>query len=412
MHKINMLKVIIGLMFKKFSFFNRAFLKNALSLILSHKLFFNDGHIPPKNHKIPNHFFGLSLTIEDLIEDPIGVVEMCRQHKIQDVTLLIPSNRIGEFSPTFMDDLMGHDIKFNLKLVLVDQEDIYLQWRELLDLTLLGYQKHIASIEIEMTSFGQEALHTFLNIWATTFNIARLKKIKVAGPSIPSFSPFFNDMVFKLLKDKYQLPDIHTINLTNEMDKEPELIYSNFLIPKLGKFFKFNLIKKLALIQRIAESFNIKTIYGAIELKRHEITSYTLRAISLLIACGRLTKLYLPYRNAEGVLFLVDRMEGMTYMGALFNDMPFEIHHFKNDKEQMHAIWARDDKTLNPEDFYHIEDIYAAKIYDSHGDIIDLTQFKITDTPIYLVWRSMDPIIFIDTPKVLDLNVTNIMALS
>ena len=406
------LEVIIKPMLKKFSFFNRAFLKNAFLLILSPKLFFNQGHIPPKNHKIPNHFFGLSLTIEDLIEDPIGVVEMCRQHKIRDVTLLIPSNRISEFSPTFMDDLIGHDIKFNLKLVLVDQEDIYLQWRELLDLTLLGYQPHIASIEIEMTSFSKEALHAFLNIWAMTFNMARLKKIKVAGPSMPSFSPFFNDMVFKLLKDKYQLPDIHTINLTNEMDKEPELIYSNFLIPKLGKLFKFNLIKKLALIQRIAESFNIKTIYAAIELKRHEITSYTLRAISLLIASGRLTKLYLPYRNAEGILFLIDRMEGMTYLGALFHDVPFEIHHFKNDKEQMHAIWTRDDKTINPESFYHIEDIYAAKIYDSHGDIIDRTQFKITDTPIYLVWRSMDPIIFIDTPKVQDMNVTNIMALS
>ena len=406
------LEVIIKPMLKKFSFFNRAFLKNAFLLILSPKLFFNQGHIPPKNHKIPSHFFGLSLTIEDLIEDPIGVVEMCRQHKIRDVTLLIPSNRISEFSPTFMDDLIGHDIKFNLKLVLVDQEDIYLQWRELLDLTLLGYQPHIASIEIEMTSFSKEALHAFLNIWAMTFNMARLKKIKVAGPSMPSFSPFFNDMVFKLLKDKYQLPDIHTINLTNEMDKEPELIYSNFLIPKLGKLFKFNLIKKLALIQRIAESFNIKTIYGAIELKRHEITSYTLRAISLLIASGRLTKLYLPYRNAEGILFLIDRMEGMTYLGALFHDVPFEIHHFKNDKEQMHAIWTRDDKTINPESFYHIEDIYAAKIYDSHGDIIDRTQFKITDTPIYLVWRSMDPIIFIDTPKVQDMNVTNIMALS
>ena len=406
------LEVIIKPMLKKFSFFNRAFLKNAFLLILSPKLFFNQGHIPPKNHKIPSHFFGLSLTIEDLIEDPIGVVEMCRQHKIRDVTLLIPSNRISEFSPTFMDDLVGHDIKFNLKLVLVDQEDIYLQWRELLDLTLLGYQPHIASIEIEMTSFSKEALHAFLNIWAMTFNMARLKKIKVAGPSMPSFSPFFNDMVFKLLKDKYQLPDIHTINLTNEMDKEPELIYSNFLIPKLGKLFKFNLIKKLALIQRIAESFNIKTIYAAIELKRHEITSYTLRAISLLIASGRLTKLYLPYRNAEGILFLIDRMEGMTYLGALFHDVPFEIHHFKNDKEQMHAIWTRDDKTINPESFYHIEDIYAAKIYDSHGDIIDRTQFKITDTPIYLVWRSMDPIIFIDTPKVQDMNVTNIMALS
>ena len=406
------LEVIIKPMLKKFSFFNRAFLKNAFLLILSPKLFFNQGHIPPKNHKIPNHFFGLSLTIEDLIEDPIGVVEMCRQHKIRDVTLLIPSNRISEFSPTFMDDLIGHDIKFNLKLVLVDQEDIYLQWRELLDLTLLGYQPHIASIEIEMTSFSKEALHAFLNIWAMTFNMARLKKIKVAGPSMPSFSPFFNDMVFKLLKDKYQLPDIHTVNLTNEMDKEPELIYSNFLIPKLGKLFKFNLIKKLALIQRIAESFNIKTIYAAIELKRHEITSYTLRAISLLIASGRLTKLYLPYRNAEGILFLIDRMEGMTYLGALFHDVPFEIHHFKNDKEQMHAIWTRDDKTINPESFYHIEDIYAAKIYDSHGDIIDRTQFKITDTPIYLVWRSMDPIIFIDMPKAVDMNVTNIMALS
>jgi hypothetical protein len=406
------LEVIIKPMLKKFSFLNHAFLKNAFLLILSPKLFFNQGHIPPKNHKIPSHFFGLSLTIEDLIEDPIGVVEMCRQHKIRDVTLLIPSNRISEFSPTFMDDLVGHDIKFNLKLVLVDQEDIYLQWRELLDLTLLGYQPHIASIEIEMTSFSKEALHAFLNIWAMTFNMARLKKIKVAGPSMPSFSPFFNDMVFKLLKDKYQLPDIHTVNLTNEMDKEPELIYSNFLIPKLGKLFKFNLIKKLALIQRIAESFNIKTIYAAIELKRHEITSYTLRAISLLIASGRLTKLYLPYRNAEGILFLIDRMEGMTYLGALFHDVPFEIHHFKNDKEQMHAIWTRDDKTINPESFYHIEDIYAAKIYDSHGDIIDRTQFKITDTPIYLVWRSMDPIIFIDTPKVQDMNVTNIMALS
>jgi hypothetical protein len=78
----------------------------------------------------------------------------------------------------------------------------------------------------------------------------------------------------------------------------------------------------------------------------------------------------------------------------------------------MHAIWARDDKTLNPENFYHIEDIYSAKIFDSHGDIIDRNEFKITDTPIYLVWRSMDPIAFIDTPKALDLNVTHIMALS
>ncbi len=399
-------------MFNNFSFFNRAFLKNALSLILSPKLFFNDGHIPPKNHKIPSHFFGLSLTIEDLIEDPIGVTEMCRQHKIQDVTLLIPSNRISEFSPTFLDDLIGQNIKFNLKLVLIDEEDIYLQWRELLDLTLLGYQKHIASIEIEMTSFSHKALQAFLNIWAMTFNIARLKKIKVAGPSIPSFSPFFNDMVFKLLRDKYQLPDIHTINLTNEMDKEPELIYPNFLVPKLGKFFKFNLIKKLALIQRIAESFNIKIIYGAIELKRHEITSYTLRAICLLIASGHLTKLYLPYRNAEGVLFLVDRMEGMTYIGSLFNDMPFEIHHFKNDKEQMHATWTRADKTLNPEDFYHIEDIYSAKIYDSHGDMIDRAEFKISDTPIYLVWRSMDPIVFIDQPRALNLHTSDVMSLS
>jgi hypothetical protein len=105
-------------------------------------------------------------------------------------------------------------------------------------------------------------------------------------------------------------------------------------------------------------------------------------------------------------------MSGMTYQGSLFQEASFEIHHFKNDKEQMHAIWARDDKTLNPENFYHIEDIYAAKIYDSHGDIIERSQFKITDTPIYLVWRSMDPIVFIDSPKALDLNVTNIMALS
>ena len=118
---------------------------------------------------------------------------MCRQHKIRDVTLLIPSNRISEFSPTFMDDLIGHDIKFNLKLVLIDQEDIYLQWRELLDLTLLGYQKQIASIEIETTNFSQQSLHAFLNIWTMTFNIARLKKIKVAGPSIPAFSPFYRD---------------------------------------------------------------------------------------------------------------------------------------------------------------------------------------------------------------------------
>ena len=399
-------------MFKKLSFFNHAFLKNALSLILSPKLFFNHGHIPPKNHKIPNHFFGLSLTIEDLIEDPAGVVEMCRQHKIRDVTFLIPSNRINEFSATFMDELIGHNIQFNLKLVLINQEDIYLQWREILDFTLLGYQAHIASIEIEMTSFSQNALHMFLNIWAMTFNIARLKKIKVAGPSIPSFSPFFNDMVFKLLRDKYQLPDIHTINLTNEMDKEPELMHSNFLIPKLGKLFKFNLIKKLLLTQRIAESFNIKTIYGAIELKRHEITSYTLRAISLLIASGRLAKLYVPYRNAEGILFLIDRMEGMTYLGSLFHDTSFEIHHFKNEKEQIHVIWARDDKTLNPENFYHIEDILTAKIYDSHGDIVDRNQFKITDTPIYFVWKSMDPIIFIDKPKTMDFNAANTIALS
>ena len=176
-------------MFKKFSFFNPAFLKNAFLLILSPKLFFSHGHIPPKNHKIPRHFFGLSLTIEDLIEDPMGVVEMCRQHHIQDATILIPSNRISEFSPTFLDDLINHNIKFNLKLVLIDQEDIYLQWRELLDLTLLGYQSHIASIEIEMTGFSHQALQVFLNIWAMTFNIARLKKIKVAGPSCPHLAP-------------------------------------------------------------------------------------------------------------------------------------------------------------------------------------------------------------------------------
>ena len=392
-------------MLKQFSFFNRTFIKNALLLILGPRLFFNHGHIPPKNHKIPNYFFGLSLTIEDLINDPMGVAEMCRQHKIRDVTLLIPSNRISEFSPTFLDDLVGHNVKFNLKLILIDHEDIYLQWRELLDLTLLGYQPCIASIEIEMTNFNHKVLTVFLNIWAMTFNMARLKKIKVAGPSIPSFSPFFNDMVCKLLKSKYQLPDIYTINLTNEMDKEPELIDANFLIPKLGKLFKLNLIKKLALIQRIAESFNIKIIYGAIELKRHEITSYMLRAISLLIASGKLTKLYLPYRNAEGILFLIDRMEGMTYQSALFHEASFEIHHFKNDKEQIHAIWARDDKALNPEDFYHIEDIFAAKIYDSHGVIIDRNQFKITDTPIYLVWKTLEPIVLIDTPKALNLNV-------
>ena len=399
-------------MFKKFHIFNRTYLKNAFLLILSRKFFLKSGHIPPKNHKIPSHFFGLSITIEDLIEDPLGVVEMCRQHKVRDITILIPSNRISEFSATFLDDLIVHNIKFNLKLVIVDHEDIYMQWRELLDLTLLGYQAHIASIEIEMTNLGKQSLDIFLKIWAMTFNIARLKKIKIAGPAISSFSPFFNDMVFNLLKEKYQLPDIHTINLTNEMDTEPEAIYSNFLLPKLGKFFKLNLIKKLALIQRITEGFNIKTIYGGIELKRHEITSYTLRAIALLIASGRLNKLYLPYRNAESILFLMDRMQGMTYLGSLFNNAPFEIHHFKNDKEQMHAIWARDDKTLVPESFYHIEDIYTAKIYDSHGDIIDCIDFKITDTPIYLVWRSMDPIIFIDSPKVIDLHDTSIMPVS
>jgi len=102
----------------------------------------------------------------------------------------------------------------------------------------------------------------------------------------------------------------------------------------------------------------------------------------------------------------------MTYIGSLFNDMPFEIHHFKNDKEQMHATWTRDDKTLNPEDFYHIEDIYSAKIYDSHGDMIDRAEFKISDTPIYLVWRSMDPIVFIDQPRALNLHTSDVMSLS
>jgi len=102
----------------------------------------------------------------------------------------------------------------------------------------------------------------------------------------------------------------------------------------------------------------------------------------------------------------------MTYLGSLFHDTSFEIHHFKNEKEQIHVIWARDDKTLNPENFYHIEDILTAKIYDSHGDIVDRNQFKITDTPIYFVWKSMDPIIFIDKPKTMDFNAANTIALS
>lgn len=399
-------------MIKKLSFFNRAFFKNTFLFILSGKPFFRNGHTPPSYHKIPNHFFGLSVTIKDCEEDPVGIVETCRQHHIKDVTLIIPSNRINEFSPTLMDDLIGHDIKFNIKLILMNDEDIYLQWRELLDLTLLGYQRHIDSIEIEMTSYNNKALQYFLNIWTMTFNIARLKKIKTAGPSIQSFNPFFNETLLILLKEKYQLPDIHTINLSNETDKEPESIYQNFIIPKLGKIFKYNLLKKLSLMEKITESFNIKSLYGFIKPTYEKITSYTLRSIWLSIASGSLTKLYLPYQNVPSTLFLVDQIQTMVYQTSLFHENLFEMHHFKNDKDQMHILWARDQHKLDPHAFYHIEDLYSAKIYDSNGHILDPDNFEISDTPIYFIWKSIDPIILINVPKVLDERVSNIMALS
>ena len=422
----------------------------SLKHILKGGLKIKNGHLPQTNHDIPNNFIGICVASN---EDPaidayiIGQLETLG---INNVRLDFSYQDLSNFNERFLQKLIAEE--FNVTLHLFPPYDAATNmgdpaeqenWRGFLADVLDHYGAMVEQVEIGNTvnrkRWAGYTLNGFFTAWQIAHTEVRSRNIKLLGPNIQDFEPIYNIGILNVLQENNLLPDVHTDNLFVERVSEPERFDHRILKYKWSRLFKYNLIKKARILQKIGQAAGVSqtsssaAFWAIYRINRllvngeQKQADYLTRYFTLLAASGSLqqanwgsficnreglindglTNAEYPdleriahYQSADGMLNQYERypsfyamqsvvkyLSGAHYQSAISTAQGLEIHQFQHTQMQFHIAWTINGKVAYLADIYSENTLKNAKITHHAGNIVENNAELVCESPIYLCWE-------------------------
>ncbi len=421
---------------------------SSLKYILTGGLFIKGGYLPKKNHVIPIDYFGLCVASNENPEVDYYIIGQLETLGVNRVRLDFSYKDIDHFNARFLEKLIAADFNITLRLIPpfsiakhmsdpVEQES----WHTFLTTVLDRYGSAVTQIEIGNTinrkNWSGYSLQTFLIAWQIAHQAVKSRGFKLLGPNIQDFEPIYNIGILNILQAEHLLPDVHTDNLFVERVSEPERFDHRILKYKWARIFKYNLIKKARILEKIGLDFGINDtsssaafwaiyrIQRLLENGEQKQADYLTRYFTLLAASGALkqanwgtlichreglindglTDAEYPaleriahYQSVDGLLNQYERypsfyamqtvvnfLSGAHYNQAIATANGLEIHQFMHHL-QCHVAWTINGKVAYLADIYTENTLKAAKIIDRDGNNLAHNFELICEKPIYLCW--------------------------
>ena len=430
-------------------------IRDGLSYILRGGLCIKNGHIPPSGHTVPDDFFGVCVASAPDTAMDAYVIAQLNNLSIKQVRLDFTYTDINSFNARFLHALIVGNFNVTLHLIQPFAAAKNMQsaaeqaiWREFLQTVLDTFGAHIKQIEIGTTinrkRWAGYTFDGFSNAWQIAHTAIKARNITLVGPNVQDFEPFYNVSLLKTFKQKKLLPDIHSDNLFSERTLEPERFDHRIFKYSWATFFKYNLVKKARLLNKIAHDFGVnQTIssaaFWAVYRIRRQLpdaeqkqADYAARYFTLLAASGSLQQAnwgaliceregliynglsdndypaleqvahyasvqgeiadFKPYPSFFAIKTAAKMLAGAHYVAPIATAAGLEIHHFQQADKTIHAAWAINGKLAFLHDIYDATTLADATIIDRNGNLCHknngLTKSLITESPIYLCWKS------------------------
>jgi hypothetical protein len=423
---------------------------SSFKYILTGGLRIKDGHLPTQNHAVPENFFGVCVASNKNIELDHYIIGQLEALDINNVRIDFTYNDADNFNARFLQTLITKGFNVTLRLfppaeIVAHMNDPAEQagWRVFLATTLDRYGEAVAQVEIGNTinrkRWAGYTLHTFLTTWKIAHKEVKSRGIKLLGPNIQDFEPIYTLGIFKILATERLLPDTQTDNLFVERVSEPERFDHRILKYKWAALFKYNLVKKARILQKIGLDYGVaqtssSSAFWAIYRIDRMLTNskqkqadYLTRYFTLLAASGALQQAnwgalicnregliddglkdaeypslerVAHYQSADGVpseyerypsfyamQSLLKHLSGAQYIKTVASAEGLEVHHFNNKQQQVHLAWTINGKVAYLSDIYAESTLNNAKITNRDGALLEKNTGLVYETPIYLCWH-------------------------
>lgn len=424
---------------------------NSLQYILTGGLWIKNGHLPQENHDVPTDFLGVCVASNEDPETDHFIIAQLETLGINHVRLDLSYQDVDSFNERFLNKLIAAGYEITLHLFppfdsAKNMADSLQQgdWRSFLVTILDRYGNSIKQVEIGNTinrkRWAGYSLHTFLTTWKIAHQEMSARGIKLLGPNIQDFEPIYNIGIFKILRTERLLPDVQTDNLFVERVSEPERYDHRILKYKWSSIFKYNLIKKARILQKIGHYFDVSqtsssaAFWAIYRINRllvngeQKQADYLTRYFTLLAASGALTQAswgalicnreglindgltdaeypslerIAHYQSADGYLNQYERypsfyamqtvakfLSGAHYHSAIASGQGLEIHYFTQKSLKVHIAWTINGKVAHLADIYSKNTLKNAKITNRDGKALNNNVDLVCETPIYLCWET------------------------
>lgn len=406
------------------------------------------GHLPPAGHTVPADFAGVGVAAA---EDPAvdaWIIACLQQSGIRNVRLDFTYGDAAGPAGRLLEALLAAGFRVVLHLLQpaaaarqMPSAPAVGAWREFVGETLERYGSRLALVEVGSTvnrkRWAGYTLDGFLSAWDIAWRELRARGVPLAGPGVTDFEPQWNVGYLALLKQRGQLPDVHTDNLFSERCTEPERYDHKLLGHRLAGLHKFNLVKKAALLQRIGADAGVPRLFSPaafwtrpriermLPAGEQKQADYLSRYMVLCAASGALEGAWwgplichreglvddgvtrypdlerithyaavtgkladFRTRPALAALAAFARLvPGSRYEGRLNAGQGLEVHAFRSGERLVHALWTINGRAAALVDLYAAADLAAARCLDRDGAELAEAPTLASEAPLWLCWE-------------------------
>lgn len=424
------------------------FARAALAYLLAGRLRLPGGHRPPAGHRVPEGFAGVGVASAASPEVDDYVLVRLREAGIRQVRVDFSYGDADAPAGRLLDRLCSDGFRVMLHLVQPAAEacrmagDAAAQaaWRDFVVGTLDRFGARIASVEVGSTvnrlRWAGYSLDGFLMMWGIAYTEVRARGLTLAGPSVTDFEPPWNVGLLSLLRDRDQLPDVHTDNLFAERATEPERYDHKILGHRLAPLLRINLVKKARLLGKISADAGVPRLHSpaafwtlpriarVLPECEQKQADYLARYLVLCAASGALEAAWwgpllchreglvddgetqypaleriTHYASVAGnparfrirpafhaLRAFAALIPGSRYLGPLATDAGLEAHAFEAAGMRVHALWTINGRAAALADLYAADDLSGATCLDRDGQPLAVPPSLLGERPLYLCW--------------------------
>lgn len=406
------------------------------------------GHRPAVGHRIPEDFVGMCVASSPDPTCDDYVIDRCNEMGFRQVRVDYTFGSGENHTARFLERLLDDSFRVLLHLVqpLEEAKDIESQgsqdrWREFVSDTLDRWGDRIDAVEIGSTinrhKWAGYPTGAFMIAWRIAHDVAKERGVRLVGPNVTDFEPFYNVAYLAQMHRDDVLPEVQTTNLFAERAYEPEFYDHCVFGPRLARLFKFNTIKKARLLQKIGrwyaipQTWSTHVAWSARRINRvlpnieEKQADYLARYMILAAASGSLSRAYwgpmIGHREGliddgddyypdhrphvalydlakgtvqdyqkrpalEAMRHFTRLIPGATYEGGAIATPDIQIHVFSDLERTTHACWTTNGHAADPTQWYDRAALAGAAWTDRDGRSMPEPPHLFTESPCYASW--------------------------